>query len=484
VPVLSLITFLPLVGAIACALVPAERTAWPRWIALATTSAVLVLAGWLAIAFEPGAGFQFIERATWIPQAGIQYFLGADGISVPLVVLSALLSVAAVIASWRIDKSPRSYFALLLLLAVGMNGVFMALDFVLFYVFWELVLVPMYFLIAQWGGVRREYAAIKFFLYTLLGSVFILIGIVVMYLTQGTFDMTKLVDADLPRNVALWVFAAFAFGFAVKVPVWPFHTWLPDAHVEAPTAASVLLAGVLLKMGTYGFLRVALPMLPGAWESFRIPIAVLAVIGIVYGAAVAFAQTDMKKLVAYSSVSHMGFAMLGIASGTAAGLAGTMAVNIAHGINTGLLFLLVGMVYERTHTREIAQISGLANQTPRIAGILGIATFASMGLPGLSGFVGEFLSLVGAWSSTLPRAYTIIALAGVLLAGAYMLWLLQRVLFGQPSHAVADITDATPRELAAVLPLVALTIVLGLYWDLLLRYVDPAVTAIAKVLGA
>ncbi len=368
-----------------------------------------------------------------------------------------------------------------------MNGVFAALDFVLFYVFWELVLVPMYFLIAQWGGPRREYAAIKFFLYTLLGSVFMLIGIIALRLQLDTFSLTELakLGATLPADVQWWLFAAFFLGFAVKVPVFPLHTWLPDAHVEAPTAGSVLLAGVLLKMGTYGFLRVSLPVLPEGFASWQFAIAVIAAFSIVYGAAVSFAQTDVKKLVAYSSVSHMGFAMLGIASGTAAGLSGAMAVNISHGLTTGMLFLMIGMVYDRTHTRQIADLSGLANQVPVMAGLMAFASFASMGLPGLSGFVGEFLSLLGAWQSAGVAGWlVIVGVLGVLFGAAYMLWMLQRVVMGQPSHIVADQPDANLREIVTVAPLVALIVVIGVYWDALLRFTDPAMTALAKLVGA
>jgi NADH-quinone oxidoreductase subunit M len=384
------------------------------------------------------------------------------------------------------DKKPAFYFAMMLLLQVGMNGVFLALDFVLFYVFWELVLVPMYFLIAQWGGPRREYAAMKFFLYTLFGSVFMLVGIVIMYLNTGTFDMVRLVTMGglLPGNLQWWLFLLFFLGFAVKVPVWPLHTWLPDAHVEAPTAASALLAGVLLKMGTYGFLRVSLPMLPHAFHQWQWFLAVLAMISIVYGAAVAFAQTDIKKLVAYSSVSHMGFAMLGIAAGTAIGLSGAMAVGFSHGLISGMLFLMVGQVYDRAHTREISQLSGLAGQMPVIAGLLAFASIASMGLPGLSGFIGEFLSLLGAWQSDLARWIVLVSSLGVLLGAAYMLWMIQRVILGQPSYVIADCPDASTREIFVVAPLVALIVAVGLNWQLLLQYIDPPARLLAKVLGA
>ncbi|HZL04284.1 MAG TPA: NADH-quinone oxidoreductase subunit M [Coriobacteriia bacterium] len=484
-PLLTVIILLPLAGAIACALVPKERASAARWVALGVTAIDLLLALVLLASFDAGAGMQFVEKHAWVPQVGIQYYLGVDGISLSMLVLSALLSVLAVVASWNVEKKSTSYFAMLLLLEVGMNGVFLALDFVLFYVFWELVLVPMYFLIATWGGPRREYAAIKFFLYTLFGSVFMLVGIIALYLhpAGGTFDMTALVGAGLPASFQWWVFAAFFLGFAVKVPIFPFHTWLPDAHVEAPTAASVLLAGILLKMGTYGFIRVALPILPDAaakWSGF---IAALAAISIVYGAALAFAQTDLKKLVAYSSVSHMGFVMLGVASGTVEGIDGAVAVMFSHGVVTGMLFLIVGMVYERTHTRMISDLSGLSGGAPVVAGLLAFASFASLGLPGLSGFVGEFLSLLGAWKSAIPAAWVVVAAVGVLLAAAYTLWMVQRVVLGIPSEKVQNMGDITVREIGVLVPLVALTLVVGLWWDSLLRYVDPAVRALVAVLA-
>ena len=488
-PLLTLIVFLPLLGAIVIALLPQNRPEWPRWVALAFSGPVLVLAiGALIEAAATGVGdasLMFTERYDWIPEVGIQYFLGVDGLSLPLLGLSALLSFLAVLASWKVTHRTRFYFAMLMLLAVGMNGVFAALDFVLFYVFWELVLVPMYFLIAIWGGSRREYAAIKFFLYTLFGSVFMLVGILALYLSPvgGTFDMIALADRGFPLTFQLWVFAAFFVGFAVKVPVWPFHTWLPDAHVEAPTAASMLLAGVLLKMGTYGFLRVSLPVLPEAWEQWRWFIALLAVVSIVYGAAVAFAQADLKKLVAYSSISHMGFAMLGIAAGTAAGLNGAMAVNISHGFLSALLFFLVGAIYERAHTRQISEISGVASQLPVLGGFIAFASFASLGLPGLSGFVGEFLSLLGAWQSDLARAFTIVAAAGVLLGATYMLWMVQRVVLGQPSYSIADAEPMRSREVLVALPLALLSLVMGLWWGSLLQYTDPVATSLSRLLG-
>jgi NADH-quinone oxidoreductase subunit M len=483
---LSWIVFLPLAGVFACALIPKSRGDLAKWVALGVTAADLALAAVMVARFVPGSQMQFVEMSEWVPQAGINYHMAVDGISMPLLALSALLSFLAVIASWKIEKKPAFYFAMLLLLQVGMNGVFTALDFVLFYVFWELVLVPMYFLIAEWGGPRREYAAIKFFLYTLLGSVFMLVGVVALYLQTGSFDLVELakVGGGLSPGFQWWIFLAFFLGFAVKVPVFPLHTWLPDAHVEAPTAASVLLAGIMLKMGTYGFLRISLPILPDGFSQWQLFIAILAVISIIYGAATAFAQTDVKKLVAYSSVSHMGFAMLGIASATATGLNGAMAVNISHGLITGMLFLMVGMIYDRTHTRQIADLSGVAGQMPVIAGLLAFASFASMGLPSLSGFVGEFLSLLGGWQSTvIPAWYVVVASVGVLLGAAYMLWMLQRVIMGQPSEVVADQPDATGRDIFVVAPLIVLIVVIGVYWTSLLQYTDPVMQTMSKALG-
>jgi len=488
---LSVIVFLPLVGAVLIPVIAGKRPGLAKWGALAFQAAGLLLTVLVVVAFDRSNGaMQFVTDVPWVPQAGIDYHLGVDGISITMLALSSILGLVAVIASWKITERAPAYFTMLLLLQVGMNGVFLALDFVLFYVFWELVLVPMFFLIGMWGGARREYASIKFFLYTLAGSVFMLIGVIALYLTAGTFDMVELANMGAAGKFALglqqWLFLAFFLGFAVKVPVWPLHTWLPDAHVEAPTAASVLLAGILLKMGTYGFIRVSLPMLPDATKVWAPWVAVLAAISIVYGAAVAFAQTDLKKLVAYSSVSHMGFVMLGIFSLNATGLNGAVAVMFSHGVVTGMLFLIVGIVYDRAHTREIAKIGGLSAAVPVTGGLLAFASFASLGLPGLSGFVGEFLSLVGAWQSHyVPSWVTIVSAVGVLLAAAYMLWMVLRVVLGTPTETVEGLADASAREITALAPLIALTLVVGLWWSSLLGFVDPAVKAlVALVTGA
>jgi NADH-quinone oxidoreductase subunit M len=482
---LTAIVFVPLVGAAITALLRKESSDVPRVVAVVTMIVDVLLVAWAFAHFEPGRGIQFAIDVPWVAQAQIRYHMGIDGVALTMLGLSALLGLLAVLGSWKVTERPKTYFALLLLLQVGMNGVFVALDLVLFYVFWELVLVPMYFLIGMWGGPRREYAAMKFFIYTLLGSVLMLVGIIALRLhpAGGTFDMIKLIGAQFPANFQMWVFAAFFLGFAVKVPVWPLHTWLPDAHVEAPTAASVLLAGILLKMGTYGFIRISLPILPIATKAWQPYVAVLAVISIIYGAAVAFAQADMKKLVAYSSVSHMGFAMLGIFSLTAAGIAGGVAVMVSHGLITGMLFFLVGMSYERTHTRQIAEVSGLVGAAPVLGGLLAFASFASLGLPGLSGFVGEFLSLLGAWQSVLAPWMTVAAAFGVLLAAAYMLRLVQRSVLGTPSTAVAGIPEIGRLEVVTVAPLVALIVAIGLDWNLLLQYVNPVATLLAAIVG-
>ncbi|MCL2537094.1 MAG: NADH-quinone oxidoreductase subunit M, partial [Coriobacteriia bacterium] len=480
------------VGVLLCALLPQRFDFAAKWIALVTTVANFGLAAWMFIAYGRGEGILLEKQILWIPQIDVYYHLGLDGLSFPLLVLSTLLFVLAVVASWKIDIKPRLYFAMLLLLSLGLNGVFSALDLVLFYVFWEIVLVPMFFLISQWGGLRRRYAAMKFFLYTFLGSVFMLVGIVALHHFTGSFNMIELRelapaffagDGSL-WSLQWWIFLAFFLGLAVKVPIFPLHTWLPDAHVQAPTAASVLLAGVMLKMGTYAFLRISVPILPDAFQTWQLTLGILGVVSILYGAIVAFAQTDIKKLVAYSSVSHMGFAMVGIASGTAVGFNAAMAVNISHGLTTSMLFFLVGMIYERTKTLKIAELSGIAAQMPRFAGFFCFAAFASMGLPLLSGFVGEFLAVLAAWQSpVLPPIITILTGIGILCGGAYMLWLLQRSIFGNPSALVEGKKDLNLREISVLTPLAILVVVIGVYWHSLLQYTDPFALNLVKLIG-
>ena len=481
-PILTAMIFLPAVGVALVMALPKENHAAIRWTALGAALLDLIL-GIPLVAFYKSGAMNFVESVAWIPSAGITYHLGLDGLSLPLFILTLLLSAVAIVASWSITERVRSYFALILLLEVGMLGVFAALDFVLFYIFWELVLIPMYFLIGIWGSARREYAAIKFFIYTLLGSVVMLVGIIVLYFAAGlgSFDILRLHNAELVKEVQVALFVAFFLGFAVKVPIFPFHTWLPDAHVEAPTAGSVLLAGVLLKMGGYGFLRIALPILPQGFQYFRPALAVLAIVSIVYGAGVALAQRDLKKLVAYSSVSHMGYVMLGVTAATAAALNGAVLQMVSHGLITGLLFLLVGYIYERTHTRQIAEMGGLSTAMPKLAGAFGFAALASLGLPGMSGFVAEFLVILGSFN-----AYTwlaIVAAATVVLTAGYLLWAVQRVNFESLPAKFKDLADASARELASLVPLMAATLAIGLYPLPILKIIDPAIAGIVKVVG-
>jgi len=484
-PLLTACVFLPLVGSIVIAALP-ESQGRSRWLATLFTGTTFVLTALLYLGFDRTAtGMQFVERVPWVPALGMTYHLGVDGISLPIVVLTGLLSFLAVIASWKIDLRPKQYFALLLLLEVGMMGVFVALDFVLFYVFWEIVLVPMYFLIGIWGGPRREYAAIKFFLYTLLGSVIMLLGILVLYFQPGvrTFDMLEVGRHSFPVALQGWVFLAFFMGFAVKVPLFPFHTWLPDAHVEAPTAVSVILAGVLLKMGSYGFIRVTMPILPDAFRQYAPMVAILAVIGIVYGACVAMVQKDLKKLVAYSSVSHMGYVMLGVAAGTTASVNGAVIQMFNHGCITGMLFLLVGLVYERAHTRMIADLGGLSMKVPLLGGILAFASFASLGLPGLSGFIGEFLILLGSYGSTLAKPAVYISTAAIVLTAGYLLWMLQRVSLGKLPEKLEGLVDIDLREASTLVPLMAIIVVVGVYPTVMLSIINPSVTNMLKIAG-
>ncbi|HTO85989.1 MAG TPA: NADH-quinone oxidoreductase subunit M [Thermoanaerobaculia bacterium] len=482
IPILSLIVYIPLLGALAIVfLVPREKAGAIK--ALATAAALLdfVVSLPLWFAFDRGgAGYQFVERVSWIPSLGVEYHFGIDGISLVLILLTTLMGVVAVACSYTaITERLKEYYVLLLLLQTFMIGTFCCLDFFLFYVFWEVMLVPMYFLIGVWGGERRLYAAIKFFLYTLAGSVLMLLGIIALYFlnTSGflgykgaghaaTFSIEKLtaVAAALPAELQIWLFFAFFLGFAIKVPMFPFHTWLPDAHTEAPTAGSVILAAVLLKMGTYGFVRFSLPMFPQAVQTpwvLRLMVT-LAIIGIVYGAMVTLVQKDMKKLIAYSSVSHLGFVMLGIFALNMAGVQGSVLQMVNHGISTGALFLLVGIVYERRHTRMIAEYGGLARQMPLYATYFLVMALSSMGLPILNGFIGEFSILQGAFAKSFWWA--LFAATGIVLGAAYLLWLYQRVFFGELSNpANQKLADLTLREQWTLVPLVILAFWIGLY---------------------
>jgi NADH-quinone oxidoreductase subunit M len=489
IPVVSLITFLPLAGAIVVALLPGRRVDLIRWTALGFALAAWVASLLLLLGFSPGRpGFEYVEQASWIPLFGIQYKVGVDGLSMALVVLTTTLTWISILASFRpIQNRVKEYMVSFLVLEVGMTGVFVALDLFLFYVFWELVLVPMYLIIGVWGGANRIYATIKFVLYTLVGSLLMLVAILATAFTyqaatgswEGAFDLET-----LARNATLFggtfgflAFGAFFLAFAIKVPMFPFHTWLPDAHVEAPTAGSVILAGVLLKLGGYGFIRFALPLFPEAAHTWAPAIIVLSLIAIVYGAIVALVQPDLKKLVAYSSVSHMGFVTLGIFVFQPQALQGAILQMVNHGLITGALFLLVGVIYERTHDRTIAKMGGLGGPVPVYAATFGFFVFASVGLPGLSGFVGEFLTLVGTFAVH-PWA-AVVATFVMILAAGYLLWMFQRIAFGEVTDFIKGLghhlTDMRPVEALTLVPLGALVVVFGLFPGLVLDLISGSV---------
>jgi NADH-quinone oxidoreductase subunit M len=483
-PILSTLILLPVAGAVLVMLLPSRRPELVLPVAIAASIVTLGAAGWLLVEFEAGeAGFQFVEQVSWYSDWGVGWHVGVDGISLLLVALTALLFPIGLAASTGVKHRLREYAAAMLFLEAGILGVFLCLDLLVFFIFWEAMLVPMYFIIGIWGGERRVHAAIKFFLYTALGSALMLSGILFLGLTGGaggpTFDFVELLGADLSRTTQFWLFAAFGLSFAIKVPLFPFHTWLPDAHVEAPTAGSVILAGVLLKLGAYGLLRFNLTLFPEASVDLVPVLAVLAVIGIVYGAIVAIVQSDIKRLVAYSSVSHLGFVVLGIFALTTQSLQGGVLQMVNHGLTTGALFLLVGMIYERRHTREISQFGGLASVMPRYAAAFLFVAFASIGLPGLNGFVGEFFVLVGSYLS-LP-AYAIIGATGVVLAAVYLLWAYQRMFTGpivvEENKVLADIGF---REVAILAPLLAGILFLGIYPKPALDRIEPSVNRVLE----
>jgi NADH-quinone oxidoreductase subunit M len=489
---LSVITYTPLLGALLLLLPPFRKNDdLVRWTANLFGCLGFLVSLPLWFSFDrAAAGFQFVERHEWIPAIGVSYQFGVDGISALLILLTTLLGEIAILSSWSaIHERVRQYYIFLLLLQTGMLGVFCALDMFLFYVFWEVMLVPMYFLIGIWGGPRRLYAAIKFFLYTLVGSVVMLLGILALYFHSrklpgleltGTFDVTRWYEMGIPADLQYWVFLAFALGFAIKVPMFPFHTWLPDAHVEAPTAGSVILAGVLLKMGTYGFVRFALPLLPDATLQLQGFVVLLSLIGIVYAGLVTLVQKDMKKLIAYSSVSHLGFCMLGMFALSPLGLQGSVLQMINHGLSTGGLFLIVGLIYERRHTKEISQFGGLAHVMPLYATFTLILFLASMGLPLLNGFVGEFYILMAAYAANRLWAYG--AVSGVVLGAAYLLWLYQRVFWGKVTNEENQhLKDLNAREIATLVPLVALCFWIGIYPKPVLAFLEGPAARIAEV---
>jgi len=479
---LSIILFTPLVGALALLLVSKENQNAIRWIANIVAFIGFAISVPLWFWYNPAdGGFQFQERLPWIPSVGADYFLGVDGFSVLLILLTTMMGFIAVLSSWTaITERVKEYYIFLLILQTGMLGAFMALDFLLFFLFWEVMLVPMYFLIGIWGSDRRLYSAIKFFLYTLVGSVVMLLGILALYFYNHsvtgvyTFDVTVFHKLAVPFDLQWWVFLAFFLGFAIKVPMFPFHTWLPDAHTDAPTAGSVVLAAVLLKMGTYGFLRFSLPILPDATRHFVPMVATLCIIGIVYGALVALAQKDWKRLVAYSSVSHMAMVMLGMFALNPVGITGSIVQQLNHGISTGALFLIVGIVYERRHTREISEYGGLSKVMPVYAAVFLIMTMSSIGLPALNGFIGEFLILQGAF--VYSKVWALFAGSGVVLGAAYMLYLYQRTMFGKVENPKNErLLDLSHREFATFAPLLVLAVWIGLYPTPFLRRLETSV---------
>ncbi|WP_299411600.1 NADH-quinone oxidoreductase subunit M [Acaryochloris sp. IP29b_bin.148] len=481
---LSLIIFSPLVGVAIILLLPKAQESLYKWISLANMALVSALTFAAFLQFDPNqTGFQLVEKTLWIPQLNVYYLLGTDGISFPMVVLTALISTLASIGSFSIKKREKEYYCLYLFLVTGMMGTFLALDMILFYVFWEVVLVPMYFLIGIWGGPRKEYAAMKFFLYTFAGSLLMLVGILGMYFNSAphTFNIMELVAQDFSFGFQKIVFLALFVGFAVKVPTFPFHTWLPDAHVEAPTPISVILAGVLLKMGTYGFFRFSFPILPEAANWFRPYLAILAAIGIVYGGFIALAQTDFKKMVAYSSISHMGFVLLGLAAFSTNGFNGAMLQMFSHGVITGALFLLVGVIYDRAHTRDMNAFGGLNAQLPVYSGFLVFFSLASLGLPGLSGFVSEFLVLLGSYEYS--KLYTAFACMGILLAACYLLFMVRRVLLGPANPKWESLPDINMREVVTIIPLLIITLGIGIYPRYILSFFIPTLQDLLASIG-
>ena len=478
-PLLSLVTFLPLVGALFILATRGEAEVVARnarnmalWTSLITFALSLMI--W--VQFDSAtADFQLVEKVAWMPEFGIGYHMGVDGISMFFVLLSTLLTPICILASWESVKTRvKEYMIAFLVLETMMVGMFCALDLVLFYIFFEAVLIPMFLIIGVWGGARRVYAAFKFFLYTLLGSVLMLLAILAMYFDAGTTDIPTLMAHGFPASMQYWLWLAFFASFAVKVPMWPVHTWLPDAHVEAPTAGSVILAGVLLKMGGYGFIRFSLPMMPEASEYFAPLVFTLSIVAVIYTSLVALAQEDMKKLIAYSSVAHMGFVTIGIFTFNTQGLQGAIYQMLSHGIVSAALFLCVGVVYDRIHSREIARYGGLVHRMPKYALVFMVFTLASVGLPGLSGFVGEILVLVGAY-----RANTWVALfatTGLILGAAYSLWLYRRVIFGElVREDLKSILDLDRREIAIFAPLIVMTVWMGVYPMSFLDVIAPSV---------
>jgi NADH-quinone oxidoreductase subunit M len=493
---LTLLTFFPLLGVLVLLFIPSDNKNALRWTALGTSLVTFIISLWVLTMFNASnVNLQLVAKYDWITVAGwnIQYYLGVDGLSILLVLLTAFLTPISILSTWTaVEERVKDFMIFFLLLEVGMTGVFLAQDLFLFYIFWEFTLVPMYFLIGIWGGPRRIYAAVKFFLYTMAGSILMLLAILWLGIYGQTFSVPELIAQDnIPANIQWWLFLAFTAAFAIKVPMWPLHSWLPDAHVEAPTAGSVILAGVLLKMGTYGFLRFNIPLFPDATVQAAPWIALFATIGIIYGAMVSYAQKDVKKLVAYSSVSHLGFVMLGLFALNPQGVAGAILQMINHGLSTGALFLLVGMIFEQTHTREIKVYGGLWKITPVFGSIMLIVSLSSMGLPGLNGFVGEFTILLGAFGSQAigNSWYAAISALGVIMAAVYILYMFQKMFLGPQGEIVDEVKkhghglrDLNWREIVTIVPILVFVFWIGLYPKPFFALMAPAVENLVKML--